>query len=163
MTLGEDLTTHTELAAKAKSLVPLIDRYAEYGDDEGQLAPEVVEAFHRDGMFKMWIPKELGGYELNPTDSLEVLEITSYADPSAGWVQMATCLATGVAGSYLGQSAVDELFKDGTYPVIGGQGTRPGTAVETEGGQPPQRIVELRLGLEARQLHPHVGHRRGHR
>jgi len=134
MTLGQDLHASTDLAERAKSMLPLIDENAEYADAEGQLAPDVVDAFHRDGMFKMWIPKELGGDELSPTDSLEVLEITSYGDPSAGWVQMATCLEIGTAASYLPERAVKELFKDGNYPVIGGQGTRPGTAVPTEGG-----------------------------
>ncbi len=115
-------------------MLPLIDRWAQHSDEAGELAPEVVEAFHRDGMFQMWVPRALGGSELGPLDSLEVLEITSYGDPSAGWVQMAACLSTGTAAAYLGPNAVDELFHDGGYPVIAGQGTRPGTARTVDGG-----------------------------
>ena len=115
-------------------MLPLLDRYQPHSDEAGELAPEVVDAFHRDGMFLMWVPRALGGSELGPIDSLEVLEITSYGDPSAGWVQMAACLSTGAAAAYLGPNAVDELFHDGGYPVIAGQGTRPGTARTVEGG-----------------------------
>ena len=125
---------HTDLAKRAAEMLPLLDRWAHYSDEAGELAPEVVEAFHREGMFQMWVPRALGGSELGPIDSLEVLEITSYGDPSAGWVQMASCLSTGTAAAYLGPSAVDELFHDGGYPVIAGQGTRPGTARTVEGG-----------------------------
>jgi alkylation response protein AidB-like acyl-CoA dehydrogenase len=114
--------------------VPLVDRYQQFADEAGELAPVVVEAFHREGMFKMWVPERLGGYELGPLASLEVLEITSYADASAGWVQMAACLSIGTGAAYLGEDAVAELFTETTYPVIAGQGTRPGSAKTVEGG-----------------------------
>ncbi len=89
MNLGSTLETNSPLAERAKALLPLLDEWARYSDEQGQLSPEVVEAFHRDGMFKMWVPEDLGGSELTPVKSLEVLEISSYGDASAGWVQMA--------------------------------------------------------------------------
>ena len=134
MTLDAAFDARTDLAKRAVALLPLLDEYQGYGDEHGELAPEVVAAFHRDGMFQMWVPEQLGGSELGPVDSLEVLEISSYGDPSAGWVQMATCLSTGTAAAYLGPDAVADLFADGGYPVIAGQGTRPGTARSVEGG-----------------------------
>lgn len=134
MTLGQDLETSTPLAERAKELLPLIDKYGDYSDTEGELAPEVVDAFHDAGMFKMWVPEKLGGSELTPLNSLEVLEISSYGDPSAGWVQMASCLSIGTGAAYLGDRAVAELFTDDSYPVIAGQGTRPGTAKTVDGG-----------------------------
>ena len=134
MTLTAPFDTRTDLAKRAAAMLPLLDRSGPYADEAGELAPEVVEAFHRDGMFQMWVPRALGGSELGPIDSLEVLEITSYGDPSAGWVQMASCLSIGTAAAYLGPHAVAELFVDGGYPVIAGQGTRPGVAHKVEGG-----------------------------
>ncbi|MGD9998865.1 MAG: acyl-CoA dehydrogenase family protein [Ilumatobacteraceae bacterium] len=134
MTMGSTFRTSSPLAERAKDLLPLIDANAEYADEEGELAPAVVEAFHRDGMFTMWVPKDLGGSELSPLESLDVLAITSYGDASAGWVQMAACLSIGTGAAYLGDSAVKEMFTEDGYPVIAGQGTRPGTAKPTEGG-----------------------------
>jgi len=134
VTLTATFDPHTDLAKRAVALVPLVDQRGAYSDEAGELAPDVVAAFHRDGMFQMWVPRALGGSELRPIESLEVLEITSYADPSAGWVQMASCLSTGVAAAYLGPHAVAELFHDGVYPVIAGQGTRPGSARTVDGG-----------------------------
>ena len=132
--LGSHLHASSPLAERAKALVPLIDENAEYADEHGELAPAVVEAFHRDGLFTMWVPEKLGGSELGPLESLDVLAITSYADASAGWVQMASCLSIGTGAAYLGDSAVAEMFTVDRYPVIAGQGTRPGTATPTEGG-----------------------------
>jgi alkylation response protein AidB-like acyl-CoA dehydrogenase len=47
---------------------------------------------------------------------------------------MAACLSIGTGAAYLGDNAVAEMFTETAYPVIAGQGTRPGTAVPTEGG-----------------------------
>ena len=82
----------------------------------------------------MWVPRTIGGAELDPVSSLDVIEQLSYGDPSAGWVLMASALAIGTGAAYLGQQAVDELFSGPRLPVIAGQGTRPGTAVPKDGG-----------------------------
>jgi indole-3-acetate monooxygenase len=134
MNVVTDLPTSSPLAERAKALLPLIDSSAEYADTAGELAPDLVEAFHRDGLFKMWVPEVLGGSELDPLKSLDVLAITSYGCSSAGWVQMAASLSIGTGAAYLGDTAVKEMFTETTYPVIAGQGTRPGKAVPTEGG-----------------------------
>ncbi len=128
------LTASTPLAERAKELIPVADAGAVYADVNGELAPEVVDAFTEAGLFKMWVPEELGGFELGPLHSLEVIALTSYGDPSAGWVQMAASLSIGVAGSYLGPTAVKDLFGSGGCPVIAGQGTAPGTATTVDGG-----------------------------
>jgi hypothetical protein len=47
---------------------------------------------------------------------------------------MAAALADGTGAAYLEKSAVDELFGGDRYPVIAGQGTRPGNAVPHEDG-----------------------------
>ena len=134
MPLGDTLTESSILAEKAKALVPLLDAEAEFADTEGELSPTAVEALHRDGLFKIWVPEKLGGAELDPVHSLEVLENLSYADASTGWVAMAANLSIGTAGAYLSDHAVAELWDDGKNPVIAGQGTRPGTATIADGG-----------------------------
>jgi alkylation response protein AidB-like acyl-CoA dehydrogenase len=131
---GLELTTRSTLSARAKDLVPLLDAHADAGDEQGVLAGEVVAALHRDELFSMWVPACLGGAELDPVHSLEVIENLSYGDPSAGWVVMAASLSIGTGAAYLGDAAVEELFGDGRFPVIAGQGTRPGTALTTDGG-----------------------------
>jgi indole-3-acetate monooxygenase len=134
MRLGDSLSDDTILAERAKALVRLLDAEAEFADVEGQLSPAAVAALHRDGLLKLWVPEKLGGAELDPVHSLEVLENLSYADASAGWVTMAANLSIGTAGAYLSDHAVAELWADGKQPVIAGQGTRPGTAKMVDGG-----------------------------
>jgi len=134
MPLGDTLTEGSILAERAKVLVPLLDAEAQFADENGELSRAAVEALHREGLLKLWVPEKLGGAELDPLHSLEVLENLSYADASAGWVTMAANLSIGTAGAYLSDHAVAELWGDGKNPVIAGQGTRPGIAHLADGG-----------------------------
>jgi alkylation response protein AidB-like acyl-CoA dehydrogenase len=124
----------TDLPERARQLAQTADQYADYGDKHGKLADPVVEGLHREGLLGMWVPSALGGAELDPLDSLQVIENLAYGDPSAGWVLMAAALAIGSGAAYLEDSAVKELFGGTRLPVIAGQGTRPGVAIEQDGG-----------------------------
>jgi alkylation response protein AidB-like acyl-CoA dehydrogenase len=124
-----------DLPARAKAVGTLADEHAAQGDEQGVLAAPVVDAFHREGLLGMWVPKSIrGGAELDPVSSLQVIEHVSHGDPSAGWVLMASSLAIGTGAAFLGDAAVDELFGSDRLPVIAGQGTRPGLGVPGAGG-----------------------------
>jgi indole-3-acetate monooxygenase len=118
-----------DLVATAKALQPLLREHAPSGDETGQLSDPVVDALHEHGLFGMWVPVPLGGTELDPLSSLLVIQTLAEADPSASWVVMAAALATGTGGAYLSDEAVAEMFGGPRFPVVAGQGTRPGSAV----------------------------------
>jgi alkylation response protein AidB-like acyl-CoA dehydrogenase len=119
---------------RAAAVGTLASEHAAHGDERGRLADPVVDALHREGLYGMWVPRSLGGAELDPINSLRVIENVAYGDPSTGWVLMAAALAIGTAGSYLDDAAVQALFSGPRMPVIAGQGTRPGIAVPQDGG-----------------------------
>ena len=75
------------------------------------------------GLFKMWVPRDLGGAEADPITSLRVLEEVSRADGSAGWSLMAADVAIGSAAAFLADAAVAEVFgSGGDDPVIAPMG-----------------------------------------
>jgi alkylation response protein AidB-like acyl-CoA dehydrogenase len=127
-------TSITSLPERARRVAAIADEHAEHGDEHGLLADAVVRALHEEGLYGMWVPKSLGGAELDPISSLEVIENLAYGDPSAGWVLMAAALAIGTGAAYLDDEAVAELFGSERLPVIAGQGTRPGKAVPKRDG-----------------------------
>src|SRR5678816_2064770 len=124
----------TDFPERAKRVGTIASEFAEVGDKDGKLADAVVAALHKEGLYGMWVPRVLGGAELDPVESLQVIENVAYGDPSTGWVLMAAALAIGTGAAYLGDSAVKELFGSDRFPVIAGQGTRPGNAVPVDGG-----------------------------
>ncbi|MEV0233462.1 acyl-CoA dehydrogenase family protein [Nonomuraea sp. NPDC050786] len=127
-------TAGTTLLERARGLRPLIEREADAAEAQGRLTTPVVDALHEAGLFGIWVPVPLGGSELSPRELIAVFEELSYADPSTGWVVMATTLENGTAGAYLGDEAVERIFTGARMPLIAGQGTRPGTAVREDGG-----------------------------
>jgi alkylation response protein AidB-like acyl-CoA dehydrogenase len=132
------MQTLTEtLPERAKAVGSIANEHADWGDRHGRLAEPVVDALHDEGLYGMWVPRSLGGAELDPVSSLQVIENVAYGDPSAGWVLMAAALAIGSGAAYLGDDAVKALFPAQSrkrFPVIAGQGTRPGVAVPHDGG-----------------------------
>ena len=132
--MTDTTTTTPDLLAEAQRLEALIDEHAAEADERGRLSDPVVDALHDAGLFGMWVPKVLGGSELDPVSSLKVIDQLTYADPSTGWVTMAAGLAIGTGAAYLGDQAVEEIFGGERFPVIAGQGTRPGSAVAQDGG-----------------------------
>jgi indole-3-acetate monooxygenase len=123
-----------DLVAAARDLQPLLRDHAAAGEAAGDLAGPVADALHDAGLFGMWVPRPLGGAELDPLPSVEVVQALAEADPSAAWVLMAAALATGTGGAYLGDEAVAAMFGGARFPVVAGQGTRPGRAVRDGGG-----------------------------
>jgi alkylation response protein AidB-like acyl-CoA dehydrogenase len=120
------------LLERADAMRPMIEKHAAEQESLGRLHDDVIEAFHEAGFFGISTPRELGGLELTPRESLDLMSRVSYADASTGWVLFATSGCTGLAGAFLGDDAVAEIFAGDRMPIIAGQGTRPGTAV-TEG------------------------------
>jgi len=66
-------------------------------EQAGQLPPDVVAGLHAAGVFRLWQPAELGGYEAEPAAVVEILQTLAEADGSTAW-----CAATGIAGNVAG-------------------------------------------------------------
>lgn len=128
------MTPSPDVRKHVPALQHLLEHHADAHDRTGRLDQAVLEALHETEVFGLWVPSELGGSELDPVRSIELIADLAYADPSTAWVAMAVCLATGAAGAYLPDSAVSRLFGQQRFPVIAGQGTRPGKATPAEGG-----------------------------
>lgn len=131
MTTSVTTTTATvpdDIVSAVESIAPVLREGAQSADRDGKLTESVADALHDAGVFGMWVPKELGGAELDPVSSLKAIQILAQNDPSAAWVAMAAALATGTGGAYLGDDAVAKIFTGERFPVIAGQGTRPGNA-----------------------------------
>lgn len=106
-------------------------------DETGELTEKMVAALHETGAFKVGLPAEIGGYEFSPTQLIDTIVKLSYVDASTGWAFMAVQLATGTTAAYLDPDTVHALFPNvagGEFPLMAGQGTRPGTATRVEGG-----------------------------
>ena len=75
----------TDLRAAARSLRELIESEADAVNDSLGMTPPVVDALVETGLFRLLVPRTLGGLEADPSTILDVCEELSYADGSVGW------------------------------------------------------------------------------
>jgi indole-3-acetate monooxygenase len=117
----------------AKELAPQIKASSDEIERSRRLPLDLVDAMARAGLFRLWIPRSLGGEETDPMTLVRVVEEVSRADGAAGW-----CLGIGgeygAFGGYLPRDAAQEIY--GSDPLVKTAGAlRPfGNAVVVNGG-----------------------------
>lgn len=77
-----------------------------------RLPADIVAALREAGVFRLWVPRELGGIEAGPTAVINLLETLAAADGSTGWCS-ATGLASNCAGAFLSEAGARELYPTG--------------------------------------------------
>ncbi|HEU0023240.1 MAG TPA: acyl-CoA dehydrogenase family protein [Thermoleophilaceae bacterium] len=102
---------------------------ADQTERERRLAPEVVEALRAGDLFRLCVPRGLGGAEASPRTLVEAVEALGRADASAGWC-LAVTATSGLAAAYMDEDAAREVY--GTEGVaVGGVFAPRGRAVGT--------------------------------
>jgi alkylation response protein AidB-like acyl-CoA dehydrogenase len=116
---------------RARELAPLIAAHAAEIERRRELPAAVRGALVERGLFRLLLPRSLGGAELLPAEFVPVIEEIAKTDASTAWClnQTAGCSMTA---AYLEPAAAREIFgpKDG----ILAWGPGPGSARATNGG-----------------------------
>lgn len=106
-------------APSVAELEPLIREHAAAAEANRGLSKPVHDALVQAGLFKMFVPRSLGGLELDPVAGFELMEEISRIDSAAGWnLQIA---AAPVAMAVIFPDAtVREVFSQQDAVVNGG-------------------------------------------
>src|SRR5215472_655311 len=75
------LTVLGELAPALRAAAPEADRLA-------RLPGSIAATLARHGLFRLWVPKRISGFELTLPEALEVYEAAARVDGSVGWAVM---------------------------------------------------------------------------
>jgi alkylation response protein AidB-like acyl-CoA dehydrogenase len=84
------------------------------------------------GVFRAWVPRALGGLEMDPVSAMRLFEGLAQADGSAGWVASNSVNAT-VSFQAFPEAGAREVFAD-PRALIAIAGFPPGTAIPVDGG-----------------------------
>jgi len=99
-------------------LAPLVDAERPNLDAKRELSPSLLEALHTTGLFRLWLPRRLGGAELDPVSGLRVIAAVSALDGSVGWNVMVAA-AWGFFAGRLPARAAERIFGDRRAAVAG--------------------------------------------
>lgn len=72
----------------ARALAPEIRARAREGEQLRTMPPDLADRVEAAGLFALWLPRSLGGLELDPATIVRIIEEISYADGSAGWTHL---------------------------------------------------------------------------
>jgi alkylation response protein AidB-like acyl-CoA dehydrogenase len=121
-----------DLVAAARALGPLIEAERPRMEAERQLTGPVVAALQELGAFRMAVPRELGGPELDPMTQVRIVEELSRLDGSVGWCVMIAAAASYVPG-FLAPDAARRWFGP-PDACLAGQLAPTGRAQLVDGG-----------------------------
>ncbi len=93
-----------------------------------RLPADLAATLARVGLFRLGIPREIGGLEVDPTTLLRVIETIGEADASVGWCVMIGA-TSGVSAAYLPTHVARDIF-GAPEMICGGVFAPMGRAVE---------------------------------
>ena len=114
--------------AGLRALRDVIEKSADVSEEATQISGDVLDALERAEVFKMIAPRAVGGMEAHPREVIDALGTLSYFDGSTGWYCQAAVTGPAVAGAFLGDRAVDEIFFSRTRATCAGQAAPHGRA-----------------------------------
>jgi alkylation response protein AidB-like acyl-CoA dehydrogenase len=121
-----------DLIARANALGPVIRQHAERGERERRLAPEVVKAMREAGLFRLYVPESLGGFEADPITVSRITETISGFDSAAGWALQANTFDWWLRD--MSEDGLQQIYASGPDVTIASAFHPPMRAVEVEGG-----------------------------
>jgi indole-3-acetate monooxygenase len=122
----------SEYLAAVHRLGPLIREQRRSFDQERRIPDGVFTALADAGLFRLYLPKTLGGPELSPFDFMRIVEAASALDGSVGWL-VGNGGGMSRIGGYLQESTVRDWFADPRAFVVSATGAI-GTAERVSGG-----------------------------
>ena len=115
-----------------QSLLPEIRKQRAEIEKARRLPPDIAAAMRATGMFRLGVPRALGGDEGEPLEILNTIEAIAAADGSTGWCAMIG-IASNVSSGYMNETAAREVFADPGAPTAG-IAAPAGVAVRVDGG-----------------------------
>lgn len=133
MNLQLGLNDTTDYIARARALVPLLDAAGPRIDIARELPPDVLDALHENHMFRLLLPRSVGGMELDPATYIQVVELIASGDASTAWCinQNTGC---SMSAAYLAPEVALQVFGHPRDVLAWGQARGRAHAEKVQGG-----------------------------
>jgi alkylation response protein AidB-like acyl-CoA dehydrogenase len=104
-----DAALRQDYIARARELVPLLREASDEIEKNRQTSDHVIQAMVDRGIFKMLLPKSIGGGEIDPLTYTAVLEILATGDGSTAW-SLGQNSGCSMIAPYLSHEMAIEVF-----------------------------------------------------
>lgn len=119
--------------ARARKLAPMIEAAAAGTEQDRKVSADLMAAMHQAELFRITLPRALGGGEADPLTVIEVLEIVAAADASTAWC-LGQALGCNFAAAYVEPAAAQDVFGPADAVLAWGPPGPGAKAVAVDGG-----------------------------
>ena len=121
-----------ELLDRVRGVVPLIAERAADAEQQRKPDDEVIQALRDTGVFKSFVPKRYGGYELDLETYAEIGIAVAEACPSTGWITTFYMEHNWLLGMFAPETQ-DAIFSTQPYILAPGAVNPSGRATKGDG------------------------------
>src|SRR5262245_55812804 len=119
---------------RAEALAPQVEQFRAEIEQQRCLPGDLERAIRDGGFFSLWVPRELGGNEVDLETMLRVVEAFARQDGSVGWNVMIAA-NDGLLWGYLKAAVARDMMAGDAGSVIAGSILAgAGTATQVSGG-----------------------------
>jgi len=123
-----------DLLAAVRELAPRLRETAEATEAARSLPEPIVQAMADAGLYRMYLPRSLGGGELDPLTYFDVIEARTQADSVAGWSVLISTGAMTITARGLPDDTLRAMFTSPRKTIMAGSGPPKGRAHVVPGG-----------------------------
>ena len=127
-------TLDQELRDAIESIRPVLADTERQAEEERKLPPDAVAALQGAGLFKLALPKEVGGLEVDPLSECEAYEAVARINTSAAWNLFVGNLHTAIPTVFAGDEGFAAMWGEGRAALCAGQYAPIGTGTRVDGG-----------------------------
>ena len=133
MATSAELAGDRSVVARAKAVQPAVAAASSEIEQSRRLPPALLDKLHEAQLFRLLLPRSVGGIETDPVTFFHVIETIAQADASTAWC-LSQAGGCAMAAAYLDVPVAQAIFgKDPRAVLAWGPGPRV-KAVECEGG-----------------------------
>lgn len=122
-----------KLAKLIDEIGPSLGKCIDQEAETRRLSAPVFEALKKAGLFKLYLPKSLGGLEADPVTTSQLTQQVASYNTAAGWSMMVSNTAAWWCNR-LPEKGIEEIYKDGADTFIAGAFHPPMSATPTNDG-----------------------------
>jgi indole-3-acetate monooxygenase len=123
-----------DLLAAVHSLAPKLRAAADETEAARSLPEELVQAMADAGLYRMYLPRSLGGGELDPLTYFDVIEALAQVESVAGWSVLISTGAMTITARGLPDETLRAMFDSPRITLMAGSGPPRGRAHAVPGG-----------------------------
>ena len=124
---------HQDLVDRIRALEPLIAKNAEQAELNRKPVDEVIDALKETGVFKSYVPKRFGGFEIDSDTFIDIGIAVSEACTSTGWVTTFYMEHNWMLAQFPPETQ-QEIFGSQPYVLAPGSISPTGKALPTDDG-----------------------------